>query len=329
MILSTGMALASCQSPTALNASRDYSKRYTEKTDKIFQVISDDYYNSCLREAGFASLDSAGPDPLGNVKKEIDNCKKGLLSNKQSIDKIHELLRVYISSLGLLAGADFTIGPELDRIKKGLESTPLLTDEATIETASIAFAVASRLSDFILQGYQLNQLRHIVSESDEDIRLIAGFLAETFSTKYARQLRREEQEINRTFRRPIDNVLIPNQREIGSNAVEEYILINTQQAWVASSSEINSRLSLNASYSQLLKDLSCDHSRLKDMLREDLSSKAASQNRFCNPVVEAGSSGGPTSEVRELRPEEVPSLINSYMMRIDTLERIASSLGQG
>ncbi len=318
-----GVALATsasgCGKLAEVAATQQFVKMKSQALES-FPKITTDIYESCMRQASYKFLNSPPNFPDADRKAAIKICESDGKTASESVKVAHELIINYISSLANLAKSEAVdYKPQVEGVSKSLKSLPGLSTDEAKKTVDAGTSIAIILANALASGYQKQQLKLAVLASDGPLQTIVLALAKAIDNYYVNVvLSNEQRQLDSFYTLPIGLVLAQPR----PSSVDQYVLHSLNTSWQEKQAITRAKASVASSYLTLLKQISCEHSKLKDTFMNDATRNSERSNQFCpeeeSPVRPA--IGGNALNQRS-NLERYQKVLASYATELDRLSR--------
>lgn len=303
-------------------ATQKYAKMQEQAAD-VFPRIANDFYGSCMRSASYTLLNDP-PKVLDLERARTEEvCELVALKTKKAVNDTNSLILGYLSSLGNLAtGEAVDYKPQVEEIGKSLQSLPGLGTDESIKTIDAGTSLATFLFKLFASGYQKQQLGQSIRSYDNQLQVLVGALSSVVEKDYiGRILQVERIALDSYYRLPIGIAKAQPRK----SSIDEYVEYSLNSAWLEKQEIIRGKQAAAKNYISLLKQVSCDHSKLKDLYMNDSSKTSENSNPYCpkaDPSIgHAGIKNTSISDI--LRQQKLIQSLDSYSVKLTKLTRLA------
>ncbi|MEN9519799.1 MAG: hypothetical protein RLZZ381_2387, partial [Cyanobacteriota bacterium] len=187
--------LGSCSSED-IKAAQELAKlQETAKT--IFPAIAGDAYQSCLRSADLAILNTPDAEN-GQIDKDRQaaktSCQKNALAASKALNDANKVIIDYLGALGKLAANDLTdFDSEIDSIGTSLQDLPGLNTSQKKEAIDAGSAITKFLFRALTDGYRREELEQAVTTVNNPLKTLITALDGSVKKHYLNGLLENEQ----------------------------------------------------------------------------------------------------------------------------------------
>lgn len=319
--LASSLVLGCAPSPD-ISATRRYAQKFSKQSESIFEFISSDIHDSCLRTASYKFGLIGKPSEM---RKQVDDntriCNEKNAEAKNAVKAAHLVIREYIGGLSLLAGSGlFVVTPEIQKIESALLKLPQVSEDERQEAVKSASLITQLISEVVLERYQKKKIASVISSSDEALSTLVATLNQSITEHYTNGLLESElQEMERVYSNPIFYSGNINNAAAVKGGVTQYITTAMMLQWSDAINKVNTRKGLANEYVALLSSLSCEHSRLNDRLSS--TENAVLRNQNC----QRPSAGQALEGVESL---DLAKRTAYFEEKLNRLDQIAKSLAE-
>lgn len=317
----SALVAAGCGTLPEVIATQKYAKMRDQAAD-VFPKIANDFYGSCMRSAGYTLLNDP-PKVLDQERARTEEvCELVAQQTKKAVNDTNSLILGYLSSLGNLAtGEAVDYKPQIDEIGKSLQSLPGLGADESKKTIDAGTSLATFLFKLFASSYQRQQLSQSITSYDKQLQVLVGALSSVVEKDYiGRMLKVERIALDSYYRLPIGIAKAQPRK----SSIDEYVEYKLNSAWLDKQEIIRDKQAAATNYISLLKQISCDHSKLKDLYMNDSLKTSENSNPFClkvDPSIgQAGIKSTNTSGI--LRQQKLIKSLDSYSIKLTNLARL-------
>jgi len=318
----SALMAAGCGTLPEVIATQKFAKMHEQAAD-VFPKIANDFYGSCMRSASYTLLNDP-PKVLDQERARTEEvCELVAQKTKKAVNDTNSLILGYLSSLGNLAtGEAVDYKPQIEEIGKSLQSLPGLGADESKKAIDAGTGLATFLFKLFASGYQRQQLSQSIISYDKQLQVLVGALSGVVEKDYiGRILKVERNALDSYYRLPIGIAKAQPRK----SSIDEYVEYNLNSAWLDKQEIIRGKQTAATNYISLLKQISCDHSKLKDLYMNDSSKTAENSNPYCpmaDPSIgQAGIKSNSTSII--LRQQKLIQSLDSYSVKLTNLTRLA------
>jgi len=267
-----------CGPLAEVTATRQFVRMQDQALD-IFPKIGSDIFDSCMRQASYQFLNTPPRRTDDDRREAVKVCEVEGIQAMNAVNKTHAFIIGYLASLGNLAkGETVDFKPQVNDISKALKTIPGLNTEEKKKGVDAGTRIATFLAEVFAAGYQRQQLKEAVINSDEPLQVLVRSLSKSVDDYYLNVvLAAERNQLDNFYSKPIGLALAQPR----STSVDQYVIYNLNSTWLEKQAITRSKASLARSYLGLLGSISCEHSKLKDMYLRDAAKGAENANPFC------------------------------------------------
>jgi|LakMenE01Jun11ns_1017448.scaffolds.fasta_scaffold9846123_1 hypothetical protein len=311
-----------CGTLAEVTAARQFAKMQDQALE-IFPKIGSDIFDSCMRQASYKVLLSPPRRTDDDRMTAVQVCEIEGVQARNSVNKTHGLIIGYLASLGNLAkGATIDYKPEINNISKALKTIPGLNIEERQSAVDAGTRIATFLAEIIASGYQRQKLKEVIVSSDKPLQVVVYSLSKSVDNYYLGSvLAAERSQLDIFYSTPIGLTLVQPR----TTSVDQYVVYSLNSTWQEKQAITREKTSIARSYLGLLKEISCEHSKLKDTFLHDAARSAENANMFCPKENQASisHSNSPASISSQYTLRKYQQAMAKYSSKLDRLSREA------
>jgi hypothetical protein len=321
----SALLMAGCGDTPEIVATQKYAKMQEQAAD-VFPRIASDYYDSCIRTAGYTLL--SDPPKVLNEKRLRTEMMCDLVAKeaKKAVSDTNALIIGYLTSLGNLAkGEAVEYKPQIDDITKSLNTLPGLNGDQSGQAVDAGASLARFLLKIVASGYQKQQLGQSITNNDEQLQVLVKALSIVVGQDYvSRMLKTERLALDSYYSLPIGIAKAQPRK----SSLDEYVEYTLNSAWLEKQGIIRDKQAVAEKYINLLKQISCDHSKLKDIYTDDRLKTSETSNPFCRKADQLSSQAiSKNTRISELqRRQKLVQSLNNYTATIEELSRLSQQV---
>jgi hypothetical protein len=290
------ISLVSCGEDDKVKMVADYSAKIQPKLNTVFSQLISDLETTCRRSESYQFfLNARHPKDVltfdtstsTGVTTALDSwlimkCDQGKTQEaKKAFAAGHTIIENYILTLGKLSGAKLvTFDPQVERIGTALQGLPSLSSPELKSTVEAGTAITQILFKLIAKNFQEAQVVTMVDNSDSSLGTLTKNYAISVERYYRDGLLKSESIDEQNFVNvPLSFALAPTgSREI---ALNPFIKVSLANMLIEGQESMTKRRLFANQYIDLLKEIACDHSKLRVVLNGGMLNSLALGDDSC------------------------------------------------
>ncbi|MBD2255403.1 hypothetical protein [Nostoc parmelioides] len=280
------LVLGGCGSSADIEAAKNLSK-VGQKANLAFEKIANDLYQSCLRAADYTPLQSLSNAGINEARiKKEKSCYENQQSEpnlfnyinpkttpkeaSQALNKGNLVIMNYLIALGQLASDDLiNYDPELNSIQESLVKIPKIqTDVVDAGTA-----IARFLFRVFSEQERRSTLKDAVLANDQSLIFYIDGFSKAINKGYINgALETEKTAVDNYYRKYLGNIInvVNSSRLEGIGVVlRDQTIVDLDRDWKITKSAIVEKQKIAENYVAILKKISQDHHKIKEMYQKD------------------------------------------------------------
>lgn len=333
MMLPMAFVVSGCGTPFEVKAARSFAKFQAQSAD-LFPKIANDAYQTCIRSLDYVTLNrpsvdnSEGPETIDEDRKKreavCDSSEPGgSIAVRDAFERTHDIIHDYIVALGQLAADDLTdFDSEVTAIGTSIQQLPGLSEGENKNFVSAGTSLANFLFGAFTNSYRRDELEEAIVTVDPHLMVLVVALDTSVEQHYVNDLLVTERRVLDSYYNQIINSIV-TQPEGQNLAVQRHIIEDLKSTWSQKQEIIRQKQTIASQYLDLLKNIACDHSNLKDMFLGADAERYLREPFDCEQVAGLESL---FSSAGNLSPEAVTQRIEDYSMEVTVLNARSKEL---
>jgi hypothetical protein len=286
------MALIGCGKDSSIEAVAKFSERIKPQIDATAPVLINDINGSCARtqiiqlpagEELFTKDKSTGKTVFLFDQNIKTHCSSNEIREATAaFESAHAIISNYILIIGKLAGSDIaSYDSEVSSLVPAIAGLPFVSDKETKDAVEAGGSIAKILTRIIAQGYQKAQLRSAISSADLPLKIMAKNYSIAIDQYYKNGLLETELlAVNAFYGLPLRSA-----RRISTSpfliGINPFIVTSLTGTLATEREAVMKRKAFASTYIKLIREISCDHTTLNELLQGGSISNVASKNELC------------------------------------------------